>query len=315
MPASFDTSSSLPRRTSLRLAQASSISNSGKAGPNSEQSNAAEPRAGHSSKSIEVAIPLKKVGLRSNASSPTLTEDSSGDAVNEYNTPATSVAVTPVESDTNKPRKRISASTRARELRSSTFSLNNSRRGLKRDSAAISANTNTESSDEALARALQMEEYQNPPKRHKPSTDTNSYSLEIQDSTDDGSTLTDLGEISETIEEGPRQWQPRPRTRSSFQMTGKTVILNSEESNSSERDEIEDEMEDIYQLDLDSPLSDSESPTSEDDDDEPLTSRPQRNRNNSRTQTRVSASRSSRTNRALPPGMSYRVSWKVFLSH
>jgi len=104
---------------------------------------------------------VKNISASHTSSSRSSVENGSG------STPATSVAITPVESDGNRPNKRVSASARAVELRASTMSLG-TQRGRKR----APSNFTKEDIDEALARALQAEEYRAiNPKRQKISPD------------------------------------------------------------------------------------------------------------------------------------------------
>lgn len=113
------------------------------------------------SHSLQVAVPVKNLSASHTSSSRSSVENGSG------STPATSVAITPVESDGNRPNKRVSASARAAELRSSTMSLG-TQRGRKRGLSGFTK----EDMDEALARALQAEEYRAiNPKRQKRSPD------------------------------------------------------------------------------------------------------------------------------------------------
>jgi len=210
--------------------------------------------------SIEIHIPVKKESPAQGPSSSTSVDGASRDEMNGDDTPATSVAVTPADSETNKPRKRVSASARARELRSSAFSLSTAR-GLKRDASALSADDSTiESSDAALARALQMEEYQRTGvKRQKLSMGRSKPALEIQNSTDDDDMLTDLGS------------PPRHKAGDSLGAGNEAVIADSEDSALSDLDDladrigeqVESEMEDLYQPD--SEQSDGESSVPQDD--------------------------------------------------
>ncbi|KAL2215293.1 putative DNA excision repair protein Rad16 [Thermoascus aurantiacus ATCC 26904] len=209
--------------------------------------------------SIEIHIPVKKESPAQGPSSSTSVDGASRDEMNGDDTPATSVAVTPADSETNKPRKRVSASARARELRSSAFSLSTAR-GLKRDASVLSADDSTiESSDAALARALQMEEYQRTGvKRQKLSMGRSKPALEIQNSTDDDDMLTDLGS------------PPRHKAGDSLGAGNEAVIADSEDSALSDLDDladrigeqVESEMEDLYQPD--SEQSDGESSVPQD---------------------------------------------------
>lgn len=119
---------------------------------------------------VQVVIPAKtdespSVSSRSSWRGP------SSDGTTGFNTPATSVGVAP-DSDTQKPRSRVNASERASRLRSTTLSRNASQGGTKRPAAALSADeADSETTDAALAHALQMEEYEQPAaKKRKTST-------------------------------------------------------------------------------------------------------------------------------------------------
>lgn len=123
---------------------------------------------------VQVVIPAKtdespSVSSRSSWRGP------SADGTTGFNTPATSVGVTP-DSDTQKPRSRVNASERASRLRSTTLSRNASQGGTKRSAAALSADeADSETTDAALAHALQMEEYEQPAaKRRRTSTNRSS---------------------------------------------------------------------------------------------------------------------------------------------
>lgn len=110
---------------------------------------------------IEVAVPAVKmtdtVSSASSLSPPSVDSVSREDSV--LDTPATSVAVSPPASDNGgKTRKRVSASTRAQQLRASTFALPSST-GSTRTKRTASQMLATETSDAALARELQLEEY------------------------------------------------------------------------------------------------------------------------------------------------------------
>jgi DNA repair protein RAD16 len=105
-------------------------------------------------------------------------------------TPATSVAVTPPESDNNRrqPKKRVSASTRAQQLRSSTFALpsSTSTKRKRGSSGVTNGDLSTESSDAALARELQLEEYGGSDiKRQRTFLDKEEDDRTIQDSEDE----------------------------------------------------------------------------------------------------------------------------------
>ncbi|KAJ5291108.1 DNA repair protein RAD16 [Penicillium angulare] len=106
-----------------------------------------------------------KVVISANHVSPTDSSRSSlgvpsADGVSGVNTPATSVGV-PAEGDSNKPR-RVNASARAQQMRMSRMSQQIPR-GTKRSAGDMSSETVDRSDlDAAIARALQMEEYDQP---------------------------------------------------------------------------------------------------------------------------------------------------------
>lgn len=132
---------------------------------------------------IEVAIPIRQ-------SSPFEGSSSSGtQSRSGVETPATTV--TPAESDTtlNRPRKRVNATERARELRNSSFSLSSASRNQKRGIDEISEpglpeSLSTETSDARLARALQAEEYEKTNVKRAKQSELNKTSG-IHNSTDD----------------------------------------------------------------------------------------------------------------------------------
>ncbi|KAL5047957.1 hypothetical protein BDW71DRAFT_205906 [Aspergillus fruticulosus] len=181
VPDPFSSSSS--RRTSLRLAQASSTPKYEKsemqheitdAEDEPESSGIPKTRRGMRLAKLEVAIPLKPNPRRSHSSS-VAADDTSADGITGYDTPATSVAVTPAASDIGASKKRVSASARARELRSSSMSLGGLK-GSKRSSTTETDNyVKVKSANAALVKDLQLQEYQqNPPKRRKTSGDVSS---------------------------------------------------------------------------------------------------------------------------------------------
>lgn len=131
---------------------------------------------------VKVVIPSKK------DVSPSDSCGSSGirsaDGTTACTTPATSIG-TPAESSIKRARGRVNASDRAQSLRTSTMTRRASlrgQRGLKRsaEAAALSEDeANPETSDAAIAYALQMEEYeqheQPPPKKQKTSAPKRSW--------------------------------------------------------------------------------------------------------------------------------------------
>ncbi|KAH8698266.1 putative DNA excision repair protein Rad16 [Talaromyces proteolyticus] len=163
------------RRSSARLARSSSgvpfmqpdEQNTATMTTTSDKSNT---KAAHRStrtsllRTVEVVVPLQTESPSLASSlSPSANVSSRGESLND--TPATSVTVTPGESDTNRdqPQKRISASTRAQQLRASALSLNFPKptTGKKRSASHISnEGPSTELSDAALAQELQLQEYE-----------------------------------------------------------------------------------------------------------------------------------------------------------
>ncbi|KAL2821027.1 SNF2 family N-terminal domain-containing protein [Aspergillus granulosus] len=256
--------SSLPRRKSLRLAQNSStlppdtFESEQEIADTEDEMISSETPGPHKDlglPKLEVAIPLKK-SSRHSASSSVAAEDTSADGITGYNTPATSVAATPADSDIGGPKKRVSASARARDLRSSTMYLG-TRRGAKRPLATDTDDYFTpESADAALARSLQMQEYgQALPKRQRLLDD---ISMDAPSSTNDND-LSDIDD-DELYEETLEQPVPRRKTRVSLRSTKSRVILDSDDTMDNESAE-----EDTYQSASDS--SDSASSLNE---EEPL---------------------------------------------
>ncbi|KAF3391233.1 DNA repair protein RAD16 [Penicillium rolfsii] len=121
-------------------------------------------------RAVKVVIPTKKDASPSDSSGSS--GNRSADGTTGCSTPATSVG-TPAESSTKRTRGRVNASDRAQSLRTSIMTRRASLRGKKRsaDDAGLSEDeTSLETSDAAIAYALQMEEYeQPPPKKQKTS--------------------------------------------------------------------------------------------------------------------------------------------------
>ncbi|KAL4880009.1 SNF2 family N-terminal domain-containing protein [Aspergillus karnatakaensis] len=218
------------RRTSTRLAQAAftpkfeiqetrqeEIADSEDELMTSETVN---PRGRARLSKLEVAIPIKTSASRRSASSSVATEDTSADGVTGYNTPATSVAVTPAESDIARPKKRISAAARALELRSSTIS-SSTRSGTKRSVATEAEDYFTiENADAALARSLQIQEYKhNSPKRRKVSVGSFAG---FESPADNESVLTELDDDA-LFEETNEKSGPRKTTRTSRRSSNKVT--------------------------------------------------------------------------------------------
>ncbi|PGH04741.1 hypothetical protein AJ80_08471 [Polytolypa hystricis UAMH7299] len=136
--------------------------------------------------SLVVSVPIKNPTSYSSYSP--LSSDTSGQGTSQRDTPATTANVTPAESDTmdTLPR-RISASTRALELRASAFAMRNTTNNLKRTARLLSADDSVaEGSDASLARDLQAEEYGDASvKRLKTSSGIHQANYEVGNSTED----------------------------------------------------------------------------------------------------------------------------------
>ncbi|KAN0074910.1 SNF2 family N-terminal domain containing protein [Elaphomyces granulatus] len=143
-------------------------------------------------RAIEVVIPMNPSSPATGSSSSSSVDGASRD-MESSDTPMTSVAPTPGEPVSNGPRKRISASARALELRSSSFSIDSSSKSRKRGVAAVMVDMSpSESSDAALARALQLEEYKDTAtKRPRLSSRKNSRIIEIPDTDDESDNYYD----------------------------------------------------------------------------------------------------------------------------
>ncbi|KAJ0416660.1 SNF2 family N-terminal domain-containing protein [Aspergillus carlsbadensis] len=292
---------SLPRRKSTRLAQTfppkpDPIENEQEIADTEEEmtmmsSKTPIPRTELGLSKLEVAIPLKKTS-RSSASSSVATDDTSADGMTGYDTPATSVAVTPAESDIGGPKKRVSASARARDLRSRTMSLQR-QRGKRPLATDADDYFTPESADAALARSLQMQEYgETCSKRQKTLND-----LDIASFTGDDD-LSDLAD-SETYRNAFSQSVPQRKSRVSLRSTKSRVVLDSD-------DMMDDSAEDdVYQNASDS----STSASSLTEEEPPVVQRAtgivQNAVNNRGSQSRRQWSGSAAA-RALASGMSYR---------
>ncbi|OJJ57795.1 hypothetical protein ASPSYDRAFT_47020 [Aspergillus sydowii CBS 593.65] len=224
--------SSSSRRTSLRLAQTApstpkveSLENQREIADSEDEllsSGVSKPPGVARLAKVEVAIPLK---YRRSPSSSVAAEDTSADGITGYDTPATSAAVTPAESDIGRS-KRVSASARAQELRSSNMSLG-AKRGVKRSAATETDDYFTpENADAALARNLQLQEYQqNIPKRRKSSDNS---IPEIGGSEDDDSPLSEI-DYDELYEEDLEKPLPPKKLRASRRLNTKPVIPDSDD--------------------------------------------------------------------------------------
>jgi DNA repair protein RAD16 len=296
----------LPRRKSMRLAQTFSpklepIENEQEIADTEEETMSLDTPMPHTElglSKLEVAIPLKKTSRRS-ASSSVATEDTSADGITGYDTPATSVAVTPAESDVSGLKKRVSASARVRALRSSTISLQRQR--VKRPLATDADKYfTTESGDAALARSLQMQEYgETRSKRQKTLND-----VDIASFTDDDLSDSNDDEIYRELFNQP---VPQRKARVSLRSTKGRVVLDSD-------DMMDDSAEDdVYQDASDSSISAS----SLNEEEPPAVQRAtgiQNTVNNRASQSRRQWSGSAAA-RALASGMSYRVSYTFCFFH
>jgi DNA repair protein RAD16 len=183
-------------------------------------------------------------------------------------------------------------------------------RGLKRNVAALSPDASTlGTSDEALAQALQMQEYQESfSKRRKIAASAGRDTPGIEDSTEDDDLLENLesdGFKDAEDEEDFEPWQPKRSIRTSRRSTTQQIIPDSEVSDLSD-DEAGDGN---YQTD-----SEADGPLSSSSEEEPLIAERARNSGTANASTGSRARRQAlrasanqrRTN--IPPWMSSRVS-------
>ena len=116
---------------------------------------------------VEVVIPAKKDESLSDSTRSSLGIPSA-DGATGSNTPATSVGAA-ADSDTKKPRARVNATARVQQLQANKTSRQTEQRGTKRSAGAMAADEQDDEEEEdpdlALARALQMEEYEEPPSK------------------------------------------------------------------------------------------------------------------------------------------------------
>lgn len=215
--------------------------------------------------------------------------------------------MTPAESDVNKPRRRVNASTRARELRSRTTPLSSMQRGLKRNAAALAPDDSTlGASDEAFAEALQMQEYQESfSKRRKIAVSASRDTPEIEKSTEDDDILEHIdsdGFEDAEDEEDLEPWQPKRSIRTSRRSTTQQTVPDSEASDLSD-DEAGDGN---YQTE-----SEAEGPPSSSSEEEPLIAERARNSGRSNASSGSRARRQALRNQRrtlIPSWMSQRVS-------
>ncbi|RAL15677.1 DNA repair protein RAD16 [Aspergillus homomorphus CBS 101889] len=259
-PSNADSLATLPRRTSARLNRTSLISPAKLPEESNDKCNSIPTIIGGQEikpLSIEIAIPPKRTSPLSEFETSLLDESSSGVSTQAYSTPATSTAATPVESDASGSKKRVSASARARELRSSIMSLNASR-GSKRSAASVVT------SDVAMTGALQDQAYQVRPTKLRKSSRHTTSSIDcpagmaeglVANGTDDGT----YGEESQTKRSSLRN-QPHRSAR----------IVTTQHSDQSTGDEMRTVQAVIYSSESElSDISYSLTEASEDEDVEP----------------------------------------------
>ncbi|QKX62492.1 uncharacterized protein TRUGW13939_09653 [Talaromyces rugulosus] len=207
------------RRSSTRLgrglAAASALESDDKTAmetattPNANASKATR-RSTRSSVNIVVPLPADHHSLDSSLSPSANASSLDGSLCD---TPATSVVATPGESDSNRgpAKKRVSASARAQQLRSSVLSLNASTATTRKKrsvSEMKNGGSNTGLSDADLARELQLQEYGGMDIKHpKLSANGNGKKAVIPDSDDDSSGL-DSG-ASQDIPQSASRRRPR----------------------------------------------------------------------------------------------------------
>lgn len=158
------------RRTSTRLARGSAAASAQEPDDKTTMEPATTPndnaskttrRSTRSSINVVVPIPAEHGSLDSSLS-PSANASSLDGSL--FDTPATSVVATPGESDSNRgpAKKRVSASARAQQLRSSALSLGASTTTTRKKRSLSEMKTgasNNGLSDADLARELQLQEY------------------------------------------------------------------------------------------------------------------------------------------------------------
>lgn len=244
---------------------------------------------GKSFASIEVAVPIKQLFPYEDSSSSG-TQSRSG-----FDTPATSITTTPAESDTisKRPRRRVNASTRALELRTSSYSLNNASSSKKRGIDEISnQDVTTENSDARLARALQAEEYAESHVKRAKFSKSNISGVHNSTDDEDDDLLVDMGWTATDYEATSSR-----NISTASKGKGKMVIPDSDASSLSELDLESAEMEDAAAEIEDSEMEDEEyedsaaddkSEASEDEIPAPVAEAPPRPSARSRQRTRPS---------------------------
>jgi DNA repair protein RAD16 len=139
-----------------------------------------------------ISVPLKVPSSDESSSSSSL-DESVQDTIAGYNTLGTTTEVTPAGSDFSSPvPKRVSASARALELRTSVFSLSHKPGSRKRSiKSLIDDDTPNSTSDACIARTFQADEYNDSSlKKLRLSTVSNTEEFEIQNSTDEDGDLS-----------------------------------------------------------------------------------------------------------------------------
>ncbi|EED21725.1 DNA excision repair protein Rad16, putative [Talaromyces stipitatus ATCC 10500] len=252
---------------------------------------------------VEVAIPAKAKDSLSTASSlspPSVDSTSREDSI--LDTPATSVPVSPPESDNNtsrKTRKRVSASRRALQLRASALALPSSAStSSTRGKRTVSQMLATESSDAALARELQLEEYGGSKiKRQRNTLDTADFTPMVQDSED------------ELLPDWDEQMSPQSSRRRSLRSRPKSQTKNAGDMRMLDDGHGTDDADDYAYSPSDDDASEADEASPEVEEEVPVVTPPAtrraRNPNNSlRSRVRARALRETET--ALPYHMGRR---------
>lgn len=204
------------RRSSTRLAGLEPDDSTTMETTTTSNANASKPtrRATRSSINVIVPIPAEHSSLDSSLSPSANTSSRDGSLCE---TPATSVMATPGDSDNNRgpsKKKRVSASARAQQLRSSALSLNTSTPATRKKRNIAEMNneqSNTTLSDAALARELQLQEYGGmDTKRPKLSANGNGKMAVVPDSDDSEFGLdSEVSQESEHVPQSASRRRPR----------------------------------------------------------------------------------------------------------
>lgn len=156
------------------------------------------------SQQLMVAIPAKETSAYRSLSASSFDGTADDGGSNGYETPMTTTNPTPVESDAPKTRRsaRVSASARVLQLQNSSFALG----GRKRPAQALSrASSPDMTSDAALAKALQAEEFGDESSKRRKISAGVAEKTEIPDSTDEPDDDLVLRKVT------PRKVDPMPR--------------------------------------------------------------------------------------------------------